>query len=99
MKYFLRVLVLLSAVFFGGAVGAATISVTVTNDTGAGSLRQAIIDANAAAGADTITFNISPAGTNTISVATALPAITEAVVIDGTTQPGFAGAPVIELKG
>ena len=38
--------------------GACTRTVTNTNDTGAGSLRQAITDANAAAGADTICFNI-----------------------------------------
>src|SRR5215471_6308886 len=35
-----------------------TFVVTNTNDSGAGSLRQAILDANANAGADTINFNI-----------------------------------------
>ena len=34
----------------------ATFTVSITGDSGAGSLRQAIIDANAAAGADTIVF-------------------------------------------
>ena len=28
-----------------------------------------------------------------------MPAITDAVTIDGTTQPGFAGTPVVELSG
>ena len=38
---------------------AATFTVTNLNDSGAGSLRQAILDANAAAGADTITFSVN----------------------------------------
>ena len=38
---------------------AATFTVINTNDSGAGSLRQAINDANAASGADTIVFNLS----------------------------------------
>ena len=36
----------------------AIFTVTNTNDSGPGSLRQAILDANASAGADTITFAI-----------------------------------------
>lgn len=36
---------------------AATFTVTNTNDSGAGSLQQAILNANAAAGADTIVFD------------------------------------------
>ena len=40
---------------------AATFTVTTTADTGAGSLRQAILDANAAAGPDTIQFSVVPA--------------------------------------
>ena len=44
----------------------ATYSVTNTNDSGAGSLRQAILDANTNAGADTITFAIGT-GPQTIS--------------------------------
>ncbi len=38
---------------------AASFTVTNTDDSGPGSLRQAILDANAAAGADTITFGVS----------------------------------------
>src|SRR5258708_21023735 len=56
----------------------ATFSVTNTNDTGGGSLRQAIIDANTAAGADVINFNIAGSGVHTISPATPLPNLTEA---------------------
>ncbi|HKS35570.1 MAG TPA: DUF6531 domain-containing protein, partial [Verrucomicrobiae bacterium] len=77
---------------------AATFTVTTTNHTGSGSLRQAILDANAAGGADLIDFNIA-AGALTIGLTNALPHITEAVTIDGTTQPGFAESPIIELNG
>jgi hypothetical protein len=52
------------------------------------SLREAIIFANANAGLDTITFNISGGGVHTIALTSALPIITDAVVIDGYTQPG-----------
>jgi hypothetical protein len=73
--------------------------VTNNNNHGAGSLRDAIINANATLGADTITFNIPGPGVKVISLLTALPEITEQVVIDATTQPGYAGAPLIELDG
>lgn len=77
---------------------AANFPVTVTNDAGAGSLRQAILNANALAGADTITFNLG-SGSGTILPATPLPLISDPVTIDGSSQPGFAGAPLIELAG
>ncbi len=95
----LRALLLGFFVAFLVASRAATFTVTTTNDSGAGSFRQAILDANAAAGMDTISFNISPSGTNTISLLTALPVITNSVVIDGTTQPGYLGSPIVELNG
>jgi len=66
---------------------AATFTVTSTADSGAGSLRQAILDANAAPGTDTIAFAIPGGGVHTIAVGSAL-TITEAVLIDGYTQPG-----------
>jgi titin len=74
---------------------------TVTNplNSGAGSLRQAILDANANAGLDTIAFSIGGGGVQTIVPTAALPTVTDPVVIDGTTQPGFAGTPLIELNG
>ncbi|HEY3026209.1 MAG TPA: Calx-beta domain-containing protein, partial [Pyrinomonadaceae bacterium] len=72
--------------------------VTNTNDSDTGSLRQAILDANASLGADTISFSIG-SGAKTITPASALPNIIEAVTIDGTTQPGFAGMPLIEING
>jgi len=73
--------------------------VTNTNDSGAGSLRQAIIAANAVTGTQTISFNIAGIAPFSIAPASALPFITDSVVIDGTTQPGFAGSPIIELNG
>src|SRR4030095_8251296 len=76
-----------------------TFTVTNTSDSGSGSLRQAILDANANAGSDMIDFNIPGAGVHTIMPASALPTITDPVTIDGTTQPGFAGSPIIELSG
>jgi hypothetical protein len=76
-----------------------TFAVNNTNDGGAGSLRQAILDANATAGTQTIAFQIPGAGVHTISPTSALPDITDRVVIDGFTQPGFAGTPVVELNG
>ena len=76
--------------------GAATYVVTNTNDSGPGSLRQAMLDANANTGLDSITFNIG-SGLKTIAPTSQLPHITDPVVIDGTTQPGFASNPLIEI--
>jgi hypothetical protein len=76
-----------------------TYVVTSVNDSGTGSLRQAILNANTDTGTDTITFNISGSGIQTINPATPLPAVTNPVVIDGTSQPGFSGSPLIELAG
>ena len=77
----------------------AIFSVTNTGDLGAGSLRQAILDANAAIGADTIDFAITGAGVHTIAPQTQLPTVSEPVTIDGTSQTGFDGIPLIELSG
>ena len=69
---------------------AATITVTNTNDSGAGSLRQAILDANASVGvADTIEFAIG-SGQQSIAPTTPLPVVSDPLTIDGTTQPGGA---------
>jgi CSLREA domain-containing protein len=57
----------------------AIFNVTNTNDSGAGSLRQAMLDANAAPGGDTITFIV----TGTINLASALPAIEQDLTIIG----------------
>ena len=68
------------------------------------SLREAIIatnnTTNTAGGPDRINFSMGTGGVQTINVTSgALPDITDAVVIDGTTQVGFVGAPLIVLNG
>ena len=66
------------------------------------SLREAILAANATANAgtpDLIYFSIAGSGPHTIAVSGTLPQITDAVVIDGTTEPDFVGTPVIVLDG
>ena len=81
---------------------AATLTVTTTADAvdsnrgdgvcddgaGACTLRAAMEEANASAGTDAIAFNIPGPGPYTIRPASALPSITDPVVIDGYTQPG-----------
>ena len=78
------------AVLFSGTSGlfADTFTVTNTNDSGAGSLRQAILDANGHPGADTIVFAIPGSGVHTITFTSFPPSITDPVTIDGYTQPG-----------
>ena len=77
-----------------------TFVVSNTNDGGPGSLRQAILDSNSATGqTNTIDFDIPGSGVQTIAPLSALPAITQSVLIDGFSQPGYAGTPLIELSG
>ena len=90
-----RVFALVFVVWAGTAAAgtAATFTVTNTGDSGAGSLRKAITDANAAAGADTIAFNVSGAGCDGAGVCTivpqsVLPTVSGTLLIDGYTQPG-----------
>jgi len=101
-RFLCAVVVMTAVLVLGGPLvgvgGAATFSVTSTADSGAGSLRQAILDANAAAGADTISFAIPGSGMQTVAVTSgALPVITDPVVIDGRSQPGYAGSPLIRV--
>ncbi len=80
----------------------ATFTVFNLNDSGAGSLRQAIISADSAGGANTIAFDTvatTGPGLQLITLASALPTITGQVTIDGTTQPGYAGTPLIDING
>ena len=80
------------------------------NDAGQGSLRQFLTNANALAnpglaqvgrtpGIDNAVFEIPGPGPHTIVPSTWLTPITSPVVLDGTTQPGFSGTPIIELDG
>ena len=77
-----------------------SLAVTNTADSGAGSLRAAIVAANANTGVtDTIRFDIPGPGPHAIALTSVLPVITDPVIIDGTTEPDFAGVPVVELVG
>jgi parallel beta-helix repeat protein len=80
------------------ALGSSPIVVTNTSDSGAGSLRQAILAANTSGSPSTIVFNIptSDPGFNghwfTIAPLSPLPAlVTSGTVIDGSTQTTFSG--------
>jgi titin len=68
------------------------------DDLNPGSLRREILDANATTGPNTIVFSLS-SGVQTIRPMSALPAITRAVTLDGTTQPGYGGSPLVVLDG
>lgn len=74
----------LLAALFGSSAEAVDFSVSNLNDSGAGSLRQAILDANAAPGADTITFSVN----GSIVLNSTLPTLTDGagLTIDGTGQ-------------
>src|SRR5262245_26148187 len=88
------------------SIDACSTIVVNTNDSGAGSLRDAINCSNSTPGTQTISFNIPGGGVHAITPITVLPAITDTVIIDGYTQPGavqnsdpdgFNGTLLIEL--
>lgn len=68
----------------------------ILDDGSCGSLQGAITTANATPGVDTITFTIG-ASAGSIDLQIDLPAITEAVVIDGSSSPLWSGKPVIDI--
>ena len=78
---------------------ACSFNITRTDDIGFETLRRAIECANDDAATDTITFNVPGAGPHSIRPASALPIVTNPIIIDGTSEPDFAGTPVIELEG
>jgi len=105
------IMLVLSRIIF---VNAETYIVTNTKDTGAGSLRQAILDANSRVGPHTVVFNMaagieghnSDTGVWTIRPQSKLPDINMAgTVIDGTSQTAYIGGdsnpegPEIEIDG
>ncbi len=83
------------------------ITVDTANDVSDGgdgltSLREAIEAANTTPGLDKINFNIPGSGPHTITLDPllgALPGIVDTVIIDGTSEPDFSNAPVIEIDG
>jgi hypothetical protein len=78
----------------------ATFPVLNSNDSGPGSLRQAILDSNAAGpGPNVIPFTLAGGGVQTIQPYSPLPPITVPAVLNGTTESGYAGYPLIVLDG
>lgn len=74
--------------------------VTSTLDNGsAGTLRYAIEQADAASGTSVIDFRLPGSGPQTIDLSSPLPSITNPVTIDGTSQPGYSGTPLVVLDG
>src|SRR3990172_948070 len=69
------------------------------NRTVQGSLRQFIQNSNAITGIQTSNFSIGGGGAQTIAPTATLPTISDAVVLDATTQEGFGGMPLIVLDG
>ena len=72
-------------------------TVTTTADAGPGSVRDAISTADSSGLGWTIDFQIGT-GSQTISPLSALPSITVPILIDGTSQPGYSGTPLIFLR-
>ena len=97
-----RLLPILVAFVVSRHATATTFTVTNTNDSGAGSLRQALLDANGGGvGPHTVAFNITGSGVHTIALSSSLPvaSVTSGgLTIDGTTQPGYAGSPLIAVS-
>lgn len=72
----MRILAIL--LLFAPSLSAATFTVSSSADSGPGTLRQAILDANATPGRDQIVFTVT-----SVTATTLLPAITDAVDING----------------
>src|SRR6185295_10109420 len=109
-----NLILLVCFLIFSGLASAKTITVTSTADIvavdGVITLREAMTAANTNAasgdapagdpGVDTIKFNIAGGGVKTITLLSALPPVTsDPIIIDGTSQPGYAGTPLIEING
>lgn len=78
------------------------LAVSNSADSGPGSLREAILEANSDPGLSTIRFDVHEGfGVETINLTTELPLITSPVIIDGWSQggAGYSGPPLIELSG
>jgi hypothetical protein len=73
--------------------------VTTTADAGTGSFRQALLDANDGPGENLIEFQLPGTGPFVLSPSSPLPVVTSPVILDGWSQPGFSGVPMIEMNG
>ncbi|HEU4887522.1 MAG TPA: hypothetical protein VFV49_06530, partial [Thermoanaerobaculia bacterium] len=74
--------------------------VTNTNDSGPGSLRQALLDAQSfvCMAPCAISFNL-PGPSFSIKPVSDLPPVASVVTINGTTQPGYTSTPIVEVDG
>lgn len=90
---------LLSLTLLQTTLSQEALEVTNTLDSGPGSLREALLRANDRPGADRIRFRLPTGMAHTIHLASALPQIIEPLDLDGTSQPGYSGTPLIELNG
>ena len=99
----MRPLGLITALLLGfcSEASAAIYTVINTNDSGSGSLRQALTDAlsNHSSGVETIQFNLPGSPPYTIMPSNDLPVIAVPMLIDGTSQPGYSGRPLVEVAG
>src|SRR5690349_17347719 len=89
-----------------GQAAGVTLVVNTTSDSGDGkcdatacTLREAIMAANLTPETDTIAFELPGDPPYRIEPANPLPDVIVPVVIDGTTQPEYAGKPIIEISG
>ncbi|MCP4418595.1 MAG: CSLREA domain-containing protein, partial [Chloroflexi bacterium] len=83
-----------------GDAGDANIGDGICADSGGNcTLRAAIEEANDTVATDTIAFNIPGTGPHTIQPNSQLPTLAETTILDGSTEPDFAGTPIIELDG
>ena len=73
--------------------------VSTLADSGPGTLRQAILDANDSPDENLVVFSLPGSAPYSIHLLSALPAITSPIILDGSSQPGFVGTPLIELDG
>ncbi len=94
-----------ATIVFGGGPPAVSFTVNSANNADDGtcnpshcSLREAINAANAAPGFNGVYFDIPGAGVHIIETAAGFPAITDSILIDATTQPGWSGTPLIQLR-
>ena len=108
-RLFLLSFVLLTFGFFSNASAATYVVDRADDAAGANactaaandcSLRGAMNNANSnGAGTDTINFNIAGSGVKTVTLASTLPEINSSLTINGATQAGYFGKPMIEVNG
>ena len=83
----------------GATAFGAVYTVSNTDDSGPGSLRQCIINANTNRGRDEIRFDPPGGLFPYFVISNRLPTITDSVIIDGTTAPFWNFTPVVVLDG